>query len=305
MDRKRFVIGSRESALALVQSRMVLDYIRAHWPEKEAELLTMKTTGDRILDRRLDQIGGKGLFVKELDKALREGRSDLSVHSMKDLPAEIAPDLPLVGCSKREDPRDVLVLPPGRQEPDFSLPIGTSSSRRILQLGQFYPQATFESVRGNLQTRLGKLEEGRYGALVLAAAGLKRLGYQERISRYFSVEEVIPAAGQGILALQGRKGEDYSFLQGFCSAEALAAARAERSFVRALEGGCSSPIAAYAWVTEGGRLELIGLYYDEKKQISRRGRSSGPVEEAEALGLHLAVRLREEAAETVGEEVRI
>ncbi len=299
MDRKGFVIGSRESGLAIAQSRMVMDYIRSCCPKREPELLTMKTTGDRILDRRLDQIGGKGLFVKELDKALREGRSDLSVHSMKDLPSELDPDLPLVGCSRREDPRDVLVLPPGCKEPDFSLPIGTSSPRRILQLGKLYPQATFESVRGNLQTRLGKLEEGRYGALVLAAAGLKRLGYQDRISRYFSVEEVIPAAGQGILALQGREGEDYSFLQGFCCEKAQAAAQAERAFVRALEGGCSSPIAAYAWVGEEGRLELLGLYYDAQRKISRRGRSSASMEEAKALGQSLAARLRAEAEEAI------
>ena len=141
MNKRKCIIGSRESALAVVQSRMVLGYLQEHCPELEVELLTMKTTGDKILDRRLDQIGGKGLFVKELDKALMDRRSDLSVHSMKDLPMEVAEDLPLVGCSRREDPRDVLVLPEGAKEMDFSKPIGTSSLRRSLQLRELFPEA--------------------------------------------------------------------------------------------------------------------------------------------------------------------
>lgn len=290
--KKKFVIGSRESALAVVQSRMVLAYLKEHCPELEPELLTMKTTGDKILDRRLDQIGGKGLFVKELDRALGEKRSDLSVHSLKDLPMEVPEELPVVCYSKREDPRDVLVLPEGRKTPDLSLPIGTSSLRRILQLQEIYPGARFESVRGNLQTRLRKLDEGQYGAIILAAAGMKRMGYEDRISRYFSIDEVIPSAGQGILALQGRKGEDYTFLEGFSDREAFYAAAAERAFVRWLDGGCSSPIAAHAQIS-GDVLELWGLYYEEETRTCRKGRKTGPVCQAAAIGIELARELSE------------
>ena len=189
---KKIRIGSRESRLAVIQSEMVMDYIKNQCPEYEPELVTMKTTGDKILDRTLDKIGGKGLFVKELDAALLDGRSDLSVHSLKDMPAEIPEELPLIGFSMREDPRDVLVLPEGVTELDFSKPVGCSSQRRMLQFQKLYPQAVFAPIRGNVQTRLAKLDSGEFSATILAAAGLKRLGLENRITRYFSVEEMIP-----------------------------------------------------------------------------------------------------------------
>ncbi len=248
-DEKQLIIGSRDSLLAVRQSTIVLDYLRRKHPEMRCELLTMKTTGDKILEKRLDQIGGKGLFVKELDIALRDGRTDLSVHSLKDMPAEIPEDLPVIGFSGREDPRDVLVLPEGISDiakMDLTKPIGTSSRRRALQAQELFPRARFESVRGNVQTRLRKLDEGQYCALILAAAGLRRLGLDKRISRVFSVDELIPSAGQGILALQGRRGVDYSCLDGFLNERSGIAAAAERAFVGALGGGCTSPIAAHA-----------------------------------------------------------
>lgn len=300
-QRRKIIIGSRESALAVVQSRMVLKYLEDNCPEIEADILTMKTTGDKILDRRLDQIGGKGLFVKELDRALKDRKSDMSVHSLKDLPMEVPEELPVVCYSRREDPRDVLVLPEGREEPDFSLPIGTSSLRRILQLREIYPQARFESVRGNLQTRLRKLDEGQYGALILAAAGMKRMGLENRISRYFSVEEVIPSAGQGILAVQGRAGEDYAFLDGFSDREGTCAALAERAFVRFLDGGCSSPIAAHARVSGDG-LELLGLYYEEETKACRIGRKKGSAEQAEQIGKELAAELKNGGGRDLGKK---
>ena len=209
---RKVIIGSRESKLAVIQSEMVKAYIEEHAPMTQVEILTMKTTGDKILDKTLDKIGGKGLFVKELDKALLEKKSDISVHSLKDMPMEVPSELPLVAFSKREDPRDVLVLPQGETELDLTKPIGCSSQRRILQLKSIYPNAVCKSVRGNVQTRLSKLDSGEYSALILAAAGLKRLGLENRISRYFEPEEMIPAAGQGILAVQGRAGEDVSCL---------------------------------------------------------------------------------------------
>ena len=288
---KKVVIGSRESKLAVLQSQMVRDYIVCKHPETDVEILTMKTTGDKILDRTLDKIGGKGLFVKELDRALLEGRSQLSVHSLKDMPMEISEELPILAFSRREDARDVLVLPEGCYTLDPSKPIGCSSLRRKLQLKEIYPDMNVKSIRGNLQTRLRKLDEGQYSALILAAAGLKRLGLESRINRYFTADEIIPAAGQGILAVQGRKGEDYSFLNGYCDEEAWAVGSAERAFVKLLDGGCSSPVAAHGEIS-GDELYLRGLYYNEKDGSYVTGTLRGNKADAESLGRELAETLR-------------
>ena len=286
----KIVIGSRDSKLAVVQAQMVIDFLREAHPGSEVDLATFKTTGDKILDRRLDQIGGKGLFVKELDAALRAGECDYTVHSCKDLPMEVPDDLPLVCFSAREDPRDVLVFPQGADEPDWSLPIGTSSRRREIQLRKLFPEATFESVRGNLQTRLRKLDEGGYGALVLAAAGLKRMGLADRIGRYLEVDEVIPSAAQGVLAIQGRVDAIPELFDGFADADVATTVLAERAFVTRLDGGCSSPIAAHAQL-DGDAIELRGLYYDEDNQQARRGRVRGAEADAVALACDLADRL--------------
>lgn len=294
--KKNVIIGSRESRLAVIQSEMVKEYIEKNNPELSVSLLTMKTTGDIILDRTLDKVGGKGLFVKELDKALAEERSDLSVHSLKDMPMETPEALPLIAFSKREDPRDVLVLPKGAAEMDKSRPIGCSGPRRILQLKELFPDCQFKSVRGNVLTRLEKLDRGEYGALVLAAAGLKRLGLADRICRYFEPEEIIPAAGQGILAVQGRKDEDYSCLDGFEDRDSALAAKAERAFVRTLNGGCSSPVAAHGTVS-GDQMLLRGLYYDEETETYIKGTMTGSAEEAEGLGRKLAQKLVQELQE--------
>lgn len=302
----KIVIGSRESALAVAQTKILLEYIEENCPGISAKMLTMKTTGDRILEKRLEEIGGKGLFVKELDKALLENRTQLSVHSLKDMPMEAEENLPVLGFSRREDPRDVLVLPENAKGLDLALPVGTSSLRRELQLKKLYPEMNVEMIRGNLVSRLRKLEEGRYSALVLAAAGLKRLRLERRIFRYFSCEEMLPAAGQGILAVQGRKGMDYGFLGGFFDEEAKAAALAERAFVRHLGGGCTSPVAAYA-VCEGEELVLTGLYYSKESGFKPAGTDGcgravirdyytgtmrGKRSEAEELGRKLAEKMR-------------
>ena len=288
----QIIIGSRESKLAVVQSEMVADYLREQYPEWDVQLLTMKTTGDIILDRTLDEIGGKGLFVKELDKALLDKRSDLSVHSLKDMPMEIPDSLPLVAFSKREDPRDALVLPQGCTELEEGKTIGCSSLRRQLQLAKLFPNHPCKNIRGNVLTRLNKLDRGEYDALVLAGAGLKRLGLENRISRYFDPEEMIPAAGQGILAIQGRAGEDYSYLDGYGSREGRYAALAERAFVRELDGGCTSPVAAHARIT-GDQIEMKGLYYRESTKEWYTDRTAGTVEEAETLGRTLAREMKE------------
>ena len=285
-------IGSRESRLAVIQSRMVMEKIAKAEPAAELELVTMKTTGDKILDKTLDKIGGKGLFVRELDQALREEKVDFTVHSLKDMPMEVPEDLPLAAFSSREDPRDVLVLPEGTTEIDRSKPIGCSSRRRQLQLKKLFPDMSIEPVRGNVQTRLAKLEAGQFSALVLAAAGLKRLGLEERISRYFSVEEILPAAGQGILAVQTRKGMNTDCLRLVQDKESACCARAERAFVRALNGGCSSPVAAHA-VVEGALLTLTGFYVSADERIQRKGSIRGSAADAEMLGKALSRQLKE------------
>lgn len=277
-------IGSRDSILAVRQAELIRDRISQEHPELDIRIITMKTTGDKILDKSLAAIGGKGLFVKELDRALLDGRIDIAVHSLKDVPMELNPDLPLLAFGKREDPRDVMIYRQGLGELPENAVIGTSSRRRELQLKKLCPAYTFRGIRGNVQTRMRKLEEEGYDGTLLAAAGLKRLGMEHVIGQYFSVDEIIPAAGQGILAVQGRRGEDYSWLACVDDPESRAAAAAERAFIRTVGGGCTSPSAAHAQVS-GNEVKLTGLYYNEDSReysvdsvISEIGRVQGAAE---------------------------
>lgn len=283
-------IGTRDSLLAVAQAELLKHYIEAKHPQYRVVLVKMKTTGDRILDRSLDEIGGKGLFVKELDLALYENRTDLSVHSLKDLPMQVSADFPILGFSRREMPWDVLVLPQGCRKGVFSGPIGTSSPRRKIQLMQLYKDCEIQSVRGNIQTRLKKLDEGAYGALVLAAAGLYRLGLEDRISEWYSAEQIVPAAGQGILAVQGRKDFDRSLLNGFFDEDARWQALAERSFVRAFGGGCASPTAAYAAI-EGNVMTLTGLIAADDGCGIQKAAITVPKQQAEQAGILLAHKI--------------
>lgn len=283
-------IGTRNSRLAMVQAEMLADAIRA--AGNEAEIVSMTTSGDRILDKSLAQIGGKGLFMKELDEALFQGRTDLSLHCVKDMMPVVPDAYPVLGVSKREDPRDVLVLPKGQTEPVPGKPVGCSSIRRRLQFQKLYPGVAVKDVRGNVLTRLEKLDRGEYGALILAAAGLKRLGLEHRISRYFTPEEMLPAAGQGVLAVQGPKDLDTTGLEGFFDEDAYDAVRAERSYIRELNGGCTSPVCAYATI-DGRKLTLRALYvkesetYDEETPYVIRS-VEGDRSDAEAIGASLA-----------------
>ncbi len=254
-------VGSRESALAVIQSEILMDEIRRADASIELELVTMKTKGDKILDRNLDKIGGKGLFIKELEIALAAEEVDLVVHCVKDMTMDVPEELPVLACSVREDPRDALILPEGVTDLDLSKPIGCSSNRRILQLRRLYPEATFEPMRGNVQTRLAKVDSGHFAATMLAVAGLKRAGLEHRISRIFEPDEIIPSAGQGVLAVQGRAGQDTSFLEGFDNRDAWRSILCERSFVKTLNGGCTSPIAAYAAI-DGDKIRLTGMDID-------------------------------------------
>ncbi len=285
-------VGSRDSKLAVAQTMLMLNEIKKHHADITFELVTMKTTGDKILDRNLDQIGGKGLFVKELDKALFDEKVDLTVHSLKDLPMEIDEEIPLVGFSIREDARDAILVKKASMDTYQDGLIGTSSRRRMEQLKKMYPHASYKGIRGNVQTRLRKLEEEDYDATILAVAGLKRLGMEHYATEIYSTSEMIPAAGQGILAFQGRKGEDYSFLSCVCPTASKIAAIAERSFVTCLDGGCSSPIAAFADV-KGEEVLLRGLYYHEPAKDFCVGEITGDCKDAEKLGETLAKRLKQ------------
>ena len=255
-------IGSRESRLAVKQAEIIRDQIISCDPDISVEIITMKTTGDKILDKSLEKIGGKGLFVKELDRALMDGRIDIAVHSLKDMPMEENPELPILAYGKREDPRDAILYRSGLEALPEQAVIGTSSRRRMLQIERLYPGCTFRGIRGNVQTRMRKLETEGYDGTLLAAAGLKRLGMEQVIGRYLSVDEMIPAAGQGILAVQGRKGDVHRWIDSIDVRESRAAALAERQFIRVTGGDCTSPCAAHAQVS-GNELKLTGLYYNE------------------------------------------
>ena len=289
--RKVIRIGSRESRLAVIQSEIVKQLIESNHQEIQVEIVTMKTSGDRILDKALYEVGGKGLFVKELDTALRNKTVDIAVHSMKDLPMEIPDDLPVVACTKREDPRDVLIYRPGLSELPDAPVIGTSSRRRILQASQLYPGCICQNLRGNVQTRMQKLEDGEYDGIILAAAGIKRLGLDLPGRRILSTKEMLPAAGQGIMAVQGRAGEDYSWLLEVGNRESSLEVKAERSFVRALGGSCSSPIGAYAEV-KGKQMKLTGLYYHEASGQSAVDSITGEAALGRELGITLAESLK-------------
>lgn len=282
-------VGSRESRLAVLQSEIVIDIIKKNCPGYDIELVTIKTTGDKILDRTLDKIGGKGLFVKELDRALLDREVDITVHSLKDIPVIIDERLPISAYTKCESPFDVLVLPKGASHIDFSKPVGSSSERRNIQFKKMFPKARTEPIRGNVVTRLEKLDKGEYSALILAKAGLERLGLKERISRVFSEKEIIPAAGQGVIAVQKRKDDDFDFMRYINDKETEIRARTERAFVRALDGGCSSPVGCFAELTEN-EIEITGFYADGN--VSEIQKIKGSVNNSEKMAVRLAEKIK-------------
>ncbi len=287
-EMKKLIVGSRDSKLAVAQTKLVMEQIQRAYPEIQLELLTLKTTGDLILDKTLDKIGGKGLFVKELDKALQDGKIDMAVHSLKDMPAQQTQEFPILAMLEREDPRDALVFSENGEE-CFTQQVGTSSLRRKLQFSLLYPQANYVFTRGNIHTRLRKLDEGQCSCLLLAAAGLKRVGLAGRIGRYLSPNEMIPSAGQGILAIQGR--QDLHEIKELNHQETWQRALAERTFVAALGGGCSEPVAAFAEIS-GGELFLRGFYQLEDGGECRVMGICGDKTKAEKLGETLAERIK-------------
>lgn len=281
----RIRIGTRSSPLALAQVKIIAGGIRASYPDADIVPVKITTSGDKDMSTfSTDPNGIKGIFTLEIERALMAGEIDLAVHSLKDLPANINPMLPIVAYSHRGDPRDALVL--GRNSQGGFSVIGSSSLRRRLQLGRLYPSAKIIPVRGNIGTRLRRLDEGEYSGLVLAVSGLERLGLSGRITRVFTTDEVMPSPGQGILACQGRAGESYPYLEAVNDECSRDCAIAERAFARELGAGCNVPVGAYAEIA-GDILTLRGLYVDDAGNF-RRGILSGRREYAGNIGRELS-----------------
>lgn len=298
-------IATRRSRLALWQAEHVKDRLMALRSGLKVELVPLSTRGDELLDVSLAKEGGKGLFIKELEAALAEGRADLAVHSMKDVPAELPPGYALAAILAREDPRDAFVSP--RHENFAALPagavVGTSSLRRQAQIAARHPQLEIRPLRGNLDTRIAKLDRGEYAAIVLAAAGLVRLGLEARIRSYLSIEESLPAAGQAALGIECLAARaDVAALAGALrDAGAEACVRAEREVNRALGGSCTIPLGAFAEIagiagTPGGRLRMRALVASPDGKRFARAEGEGDAERPEELGLRIAGLLRERGA---------
>ncbi|HTP47697.1 MAG TPA: hydroxymethylbilane synthase [Casimicrobiaceae bacterium] len=287
---RKLIIATRRSALALWQAEHVRDRLVAIYPQCAVELLGLTTQGDRTLDRSLADIGGKGLFIKELEQAMADGRADLAVHSLKDVPMEMPHGFVLAAIMAREDPRDAFVslryrslteLPAGSS-------VGTSSLRREAQLRERYPELRVEPLRGNVNTRLHRLDQGNHAAVILAAAGLKRLGFADRIAALLDPAESLPAIGQGALALECRadRGDVIDALARLADRESALATSAERAFGLALAGDCRTPLAAYAMQRDGELwLRALIASRDGRRVLrgERAGRCAG-LDDARALG---------------------
>jgi hydroxymethylbilane synthase len=295
----KLVIASRQSRLAMWQAEHVKRLILSLYPLCDVQILGLSTRGDEILDRSLSQIGGKGLFIKELETAMADGRADLAVHSLKDVPMELPQGFSLAAILTRDDPRDAFI---SNHYSDLdALPVGavvgTSSLRRQACIAAQYPHLTLQPLRGNVDTRLGKLDRGEYDAIILAAAGLKRLGCQERIRSLLEPEQIMPAAGQGALAIEiCTHRED---LQKWCAplnhtptAQAIAA---ERMVAAQLGGGCQAPLAAYACI-DGANLRLKAVVATPDGKRIVRAEAIGVCNAPEALGVTVAEALRLEGA---------
>lgn len=304
--KKTIRIGTRGSLLAWTQSSWVKKSIEEKYPDVSVELVKIVTKGDKILDVPLAMVGGKGLFVKEIEEALLREDVDLAVHSMKDVPTDLPEELHLGIITEREDPRDAFIsnkyasfmdLPPGAK-------VGTSSLRRRAQLNHLRSGLVIENLRGNLDTRLRKLDENQFDAVIVASAGLRRLGMSKRATAYFSTQEMLPAIGQGALGLELRR-KDEKLLQGLTflhHQDTAVAVRGERSFLTRLEGGCQVPIGSFGEIVSG-QLRLSGLVASIEGDRIIRETITGGIEDAEALGLALAERLLAMGAKAILDEV--
>ncbi|NOX19789.1 MAG: hydroxymethylbilane synthase [Nitrospirae bacterium] len=311
-EKKEIVIGTRGSKLALWQAEWVKAEINKHFPEIVIKLRKIKTTGDKILDVPLAKVGGKGLFVKEIEEAMLRGEIDIAVHSMKDVPTELPEGLHLGAICEREDPRDAFISRlsnGGFQIKSFKdLPqgatVGTSSLRRSCQLKHIRPDLQILQLRGNVDTRLRKLDEGQFDAIILASAGVKRLGHEDRITEYLPTNISLPAIGQGAIGIECR--EDDVFINEVISRlnhrETAICVRAERAFLKHLEGGCQVPIAAHA-VLDGNILKLDGLVGSLEGDRIIRDQLEGAPENAEPLGVELAEMILSRGGKEILDEV--
>lgn len=304
-------IGSRGSRLALWQAEWIKERLMSLHAGLEVRIEIIKTSGDMIRDAPLAVIGGKGVFTKEIEEALLDGRIDLAVHSLKDLPTTLPEGLQLSAITEREDARDALVLRADDQTSNASLEslpvgasVGTSSQRRLAQLKHLRGDVQIKDIRGNVDTRLRKLDAGEYDAIILASAGLRRLGFGHRISQFIPTEKMLPAVGQGALAIETRSGDEETIrLVAPLNHEATrAACRAERALLRALGGGCQTPIAAHGVIREDG-LRLDALVASISGDVIIRDALESPAPEAESAGVMLAARLRELGADALLEEM--
>jgi hydroxymethylbilane synthase len=299
---EKLIIASRESTLAMWQAKHIQARLQALYPAMTVEILGMTTTGDQVLDSPLAKIGGKGLFVKELEQALADGRADLAVHSMKDVPMRLPEGFVMAAIGEREDPRDAFVsnnFAKLEDLPHGSI-IGTSSLRRQSQLQTRLPHLKIESLRGNLQTRLRKLDEGQYAAIILAAAGLIRLGLESRISQLISTEHSIPAVGQGALGIEisTNRQDLLPILAPLNHANTACCVEAERSMSRALAGSCTVPLGAYA-ERHGDQLHMTGFVANIDGSEILREQIAGSASNPEALGQALADKLIARGADRI------
>lgn len=295
----KIVIASRESRLAMWQAEHIQARLQALYPHLSVDILGMTTQGDQILDKTLSKIGGKGLFVKELEVALAEGRADLAVHSIKDVPMVLPEGFALAAICEREDPRDALVS--ARYADLSELPngavVGTSSLRRESQIRARYPRLVVKPLRGNVQTRLRKLDDGEYDAIILAAAGLKRLGLADRIRKELPPSESLPAAGQGALGIEIRadRADLMQLLAPLNHAATHACVSAERALARELGGSCQVPLGAFATLDEG-TLALGGFVASPDGSVMLTASASAPADYADALGRAVAKKLLDDGA---------
>ncbi|UAB70434.1 hydroxymethylbilane synthase [Vibrio sp. SCSIO 43132] len=305
-ERAPIRIATRKSPLALWQANFVKDALKAAHPGLNVELVTMVTKGDIILDTPLAKVGGKGLFVKELEVAMLEGRADLAVHSMKDVPVDFPEGLGLVTICEREDPRDAFVSNTYANIDDLpqGAIVGTCSLRRQCQLKEYRPDLQIKELRGNVGTRLGKLDAGEYDAIILAAAGLKRLELEERIQSFIEPEQSLPAVGQGAVGIECRLDDEelIKLLEPLNHKATADRVSAERAMNLTLEGGCQVPIGSYSLI-EDGKIWLRALVGEPDGSKIVRGEIKGPVDKASELGVTLAHQLLDDGAKEILERL--
>ncbi|HQV88707.1 MAG TPA: hydroxymethylbilane synthase [Nitrosomonas sp.] len=299
---QKIVIASRESLLAMWQAKFIQKCLGELYPQTEISILGMTTRGDQILDQSLSKIGGKGLFIKELEQALEDGRADIAVHSMKDMPMNVPEGFKLAAITEREDPRDAFVsnqYTSLQELPEGSI-VGTSSLRRESQLRAQFPHLKVQPLRGNVQTRLRKLDEGQYAAIILAAAGLKRLGLSDRITALLDPEQSLPAVGQGALGIECRADRDdlVQLLQPLHHMETAYCVEAERSMSRVLGGSCQVPLGAFAEIIDG-TLQLRGFVAQPDGTRIVSDALNGKPETGIKMGQELAEKLIKQGADEI------